>query len=124
MKQELAKKAAQWWANQLRGRALLDNGDPNPMGMVLSTLLQDRTPEHTEEEIKSFEDALGKDLIEHNSPRVYLGCDYGPDSILSGAATKAGIALTMTDLPWKTWMNIADDKVIVSVGYRGEPKEI
>ena len=43
MNEELARKAAKWWADQLRNGAKLDNGDPSTTGamtMMMGLLAQ------------------------------------------------------------------------------------
>ena len=86
MKKETAKKAAKWWADQLRG--------------------------HAKEQVNLFEKCLADILIKEN-PKWGFGVDCNPDAILEYAAYQAGLVLGMTTLPWKTMMRIDNDKITV-----------
>jgi len=127
MKKETAQKAAKWWADKLRNKSMPDNGDRSETGMITSIFGAMLQHEHTEEDVKKFEDCLA-DLLEnhdkdyfYNLKYIVFGVDYHPEPVLSDAAEKAGVKLSMTDLPWKTNMWIEDDKVLVAAGY-GEPR--
>jgi len=133
MEKEKARKAAKWWADQLRGHAKLDNGDPTSQGGVtfcMASLLQSKEKEkQTPEQINLFEDKLTEIILNKsikaeklNMP-IWLGCDYGPDQTLSDAAQEANLKLGMTTLPWKTNMKIKDN-IEVSCGYGAQYVEI
>jgi hypothetical protein len=127
MKAETARRAAKYWADFIRsGSAPLDNGDNSPTGgmtFVLAKMLQASSPKHYSE-ADAFEKALAARLERLDGNHVYIGVDYHPDETLQGAASDAGIALGMTDLPWKTSMRISDDRVLVRQGYCAEEREL
>ena len=119
MKSSTAKKAAKWWADQLRNGAKLDNGDKSDAGFtthMLATLAQSNR-NIPEEKIILFENSLTKFVLDEKMTTVILGCDYHPDRQLLLASEEAGIEVGMTDFPWKTTMWIKDDVVEVSEGY-------
>lgn len=127
---EQAEVSAKWWADALRGGAKLDNGDPTRTGgmaFVLGMLAQ-RIP--TEEELIKFQEQLAIDIdvaIELSSlyPTLYIGCDYGPNKILTDAADKVGMKYTSTTFPWKTRMNVMPGNVTeVAHGYAADYVEI
>jgi len=128
METETARKAAKWWADQLRNGAKLDNGDPSNgggMAMVMGLMLQhDMAAKRTPEQIQAFEDAL-VDVIQEQDEwqlRMGFGVDYHPDDVLTAAIDRSGVKVDMTCLPWKTHMRFDGDQVRVSCGY-GAPSE-
>ena len=125
MKQETAYKAAKWWADFLRNPGPMNNGDDSPTGdmmRVMMTLLQDEiVNQFSKEQIDIFEKHLADSIITNDSD--WLNVDYHPCLTLSDAATKAGIDVDFI-LPVKTSMWIEGDKITVSIGYRGEQREI
>ena len=124
MDKNIAQKAAKWWANQLRGTAKLDNGDPSNAGgmaLMLATLLQaDEKADQNNEHIDAFEQELTIILEREKDDYFHLGVDYHPDHVLQEAATKAELNLGMTSLPWKTTMWIMSGEIKVSEGYGAE----
>ncbi len=124
MNKDVAQKAAKWWADQLRGTAKLDNGDPSETGgmvLALAMLLQaDEKVDQDNENINVFEQELGAILESKDAEYTHLGVDYHPDHILQEAATKAELGLGMTSLPWKTTMWIQGGEIKVSEGYGAE----
>jgi hypothetical protein len=119
MEIDTAKKAAKWWADHLRNGAKLDNGDNSEAGamtMMLGLLLQSKTAPAIDAD--AFEKSLVSVLLEDDSN--YVGVDYHPDWVLSTAAERAGVNLSMASLPWKTSMWISGDKIAVAVGYGAE----
>jgi hypothetical protein len=122
MKKETAKKAAQWWADQLRGSAKLDAKLDDPMGEGLAYMLQGaEKAKQTPEQVDKFEQELTKVILKQKHIWT-IGVDYHPDGILQEAADRAGLALGMTTLPWKTTMWINDDEVKVACGYGASPE--
>lgn len=115
-----AQVAAKWWADQLRYGAKIDNGDKSYTGAMTMVLAKMSQRSFSEEDCGLFEDAL-KSLIEKNGINS-LRVDYHPDRSLEEAARIAGISLGMSDLPWKTHMDIIDGVVCVACGY-GQPYE-
>lgn len=128
MKPEVAKVAARWWADQLRGNAKLDNGDDSEAGIfgsVLSSMLQEaEKSKRPSDDADKFEVALVDRLLEEDSKWLCVGVDYHPDGILQSAADRVGVQLGMASLPWKTNMRIENDTVRVSCGYRSPIEQI
>ena len=124
MKKGLARKGAQWWADQLRNGCNLDNGDKSEAGFMahmLGTIAQGNARKNmSNEAIDLFEGALITLLEAEKGEWVTVGVDYHPDRILQQAADSAGLQLSMGSLPWKTVMHFNDDSVKVSPGYRAE----
>ena len=126
MNEQLAKKAAKWWADQLRSGAKLDHGDNSLTGnmtQALAYMSQDAERQgQTTEQIDTFESALAEILLE-TEPK-FVGVDYHPDITLQQAADTAGLGLGMTTLPWKTSMHFKGEAVFVSCGYGAPSKEL
>ena len=128
MEDGIARKAAKWWADQLRGGAKLDNGDTSRRGgltMAIGLMLQNAVAsKRTPEQIQAFEDALVDILqgLEDVELRYGLGVDYHPDRVLQAAIDASGCPVSMTCLPWKTHMHIKDGEIMVACGY-GAPLE-
>lgn len=117
MKIEMAKKAAKWWADQLRGDAKLDNGDNNPLTLGLALMCQDAEKKNLDLGlVDKFESELSNALAATNIKSI--GTDYGPCVFLQDIADKVGLKLGMTSLPWKTMMLFSENTVKVSCGYR------
>ena len=127
MKEELARKASKWWADQLRGQARLDNGDASETGiatMFLAMMAQEReASKRGTDDADKFEQALYEALLPIERDWFTLGCDYGPDCFLSKVADSAGVNLGM-GLPWKTVMWITGDSVKVACGYHAPEVEL
>lgn len=120
MDKQIARKAASWWADFLRGTAPLDNGDRTPAGVrtdILAAILQEveKSKSHADDAGK-FEDELARLLEKKSEKWLSFGVDYSPDYILSEAAEAAGVDLGMTRLPWKTVMMIDDGKITYRLG--------
>ena len=128
MKEELARKASKWWADQLRGQAKLDNGDTSEAGMftaLLAVLAQGvEAQKRGTSDADKFEQALYEALLPIERDWFSFGCDYGPDHFLSEAAKSAGVNLGMGGLPWKTMMWITRDSVSVACGYHAQEVEL
>ena len=127
MKEELARKASKWWADQLRGQSKLDNGDTSEAGMLtalLAVMVQGVEAQKREtSDADKFEQALYEALLPIEHDWFTLGCDYGPDCFLSKVADSAGVNLGM-GLPWKTVMWITGDSVKVACGYHAPEVEL
>ena len=125
MNTETARKAAKWWADHLRGSAILDNGDNSPENVTargIAPMLQAKEKAgQTPTQIDSFESELAKLLSGLDRSYVSFGVDYNPDRILEESAQAAGLQLGMTTLPWKTQMYIEGEVVTVREGYRAGP---
>jgi len=123
MEEETARKAAKWWADQLRNGAKLDHGDPSRAGgmaIVMGLMLQkDMAAERTPEQIQAFEDALVDVLLgmDEFEARMGFGVDYHPDHYLQTAIGRSSVKANMACLPWKTHMRIDGDQVRVACGY-------
>lgn len=128
MNESTARKAAKWWADQLRGHAKLDNGDPSETGgmvFALATMLQASEKNHqSSEQIDKFEDALTNIITEHRTEYMNISVDYHPDMTLQLAADVANLDLGMTTLPWKTGMSISGDTISVACGYGAKAETI
>lgn len=126
MNKETAQRAAKWWADFLRTRAPLDNGDRSRDGAMtvgIASILQGiENGKGKPDDADKFQSALAH-LLETRG-FSYLSCDYGPDYILSEAAEVCGVHLGMTRLPWKTNMWIEGEKISVAVGCGAPIKDI
>lgn len=123
---KMAKAAAKWWADRLRGNAKLDNADPSEIGamtFMMGNIIQARAAEkRTLEQIQIFEDSLYKRLLDYDD--YWLGIDYHPWKIFIESAEEAGFQLSGCCLPWKTSMYFEESgEIKVSYGY-GAPLEI
>ncbi len=130
MQEETAQKAARWWADQLRKRAVLDNGEKSEVGIkttMLAMWIQNDHEFRPEDEVQAFETNLTTALVksdDRDGTYFSFGVDYNPDVIFMDAAKMAGFQLGMTDLPWKTCMWIRENKVTVAEGYGAAPMEV
>lgn len=116
-----AKKAAEWWADQLRNPPLRDAGDAK-MNWAMK-----RNPKVLDDErVSAFGEALTVCLTVEaiTSQMRYLdhmpasiAVDYDPDLILKLAAKAAEIDDIEDRLPIKTVMTIYEDYIEVSKGY-------
>ncbi|MFC3833472.1 hypothetical protein [Deinococcus rufus] len=117
-----ARAAARWWADHLTRVAAQDNGDDSAVGGMVAAmmLLASSRAVHTPDDAARFEDALTDDvqacLI--TSPEVWISTEYGPDTLLCGAATQARVILEAFSVPIKTDMVITRDAVRVRHVYR------
>ena len=108
---ENVRAAVDWWANAIQSPVLDNGSDINPFLMMF---LSGSKNGHSEEEIKVFKDCLANDiLIElQERGRCGLSVDYHPCQILANAGSKIGLN-GISDYPWKTWMDITEDVVVV-----------
>ena len=117
---ENIKVAVEWWANAIQSPKL-DNGDMNPLLLMMASSMQ---KSYTEEEIALFKQVLA-DEISHEIERrggCILDVDYHPCMELANAGDKIGVD-RMGGYPWKTTMWVYQDRVSVSDGY-GSPQKV
>lgn len=123
MTSEAALKAGEWWANQLfEGTPRFNNGGDGMAGMLATMLAVQTTPDISKKERFAAELAITIDeKLERGDNYLFVGVDYGPDGILSGAAERVECSKdTANRWPWKTDMTIRKDSVTVSAGYHGK----
>jgi hypothetical protein len=131
---QTATWAAKWWADHLRSRPpLLDNGGrdfASGMAMAMGSLIQDRLPKVSDDQIDRFEALLAQAIVDDLEKRIAwpgrdanepyctcdLGTDYAPDPIISDAGKAAGIDLAYR-LPIKTMMWVHPFYVELRAGY-------
>ena len=121
MTREIAiKTAAKWWTDKLRERVPHSNGD-NSLTSQLAMMMADMlTTPMSEKQLSKFQKTL-EEIIDHDLTDygLYLGCDYGPDHLLFGAAHQANI--NANNFPYKTGMSIKKNgdayTVLVYDGY-------
>ena len=119
-KETAIKTAAKWWTDKLRERAPHSNGDNSPANLLAMALADIMTAPLSEKQLAKFQKAL-EEIIEQDLTDYGLGmgCDYGPDHILFGAAHQAKI--NANNFPYKTGMFIKKTcdayTVLVSDGY-------
>lgn len=121
---EVAEAACNWWIDAIT-HPKFDNGDSSEIGgitMMLAMLNHIQKPVLSDDVKQRFKESLKKRIKMELLTRisVSLSVDYGPDDILSAAASESGI---IADFPWKTHMRIERDKISVSCGY-GAPYNI
>lgn len=116
---EYVKIAVNWWANAIVNPKF-DNGDDSTGIAVLLRMMVNTKNSISKEQIAIFKKELADLIVEQLNSTSYgecrLGVDYQPDTLLSTAAQKAGIANDI-GFPWKTDMVISKEKVSVSAGY-------
>lgn len=130
--QEISHKMARWWADHLRNgakfQALSAEERSSPensamaLGEVLAPLLRPRVEPA---QADAFEQVLERLLAGRlaRSAWAHLSVDYGPDATLRAALEEAGIKVSSTVLPWKSWTkNDSEGRVFVRCGY-GEPEQ-
>ena len=129
-KNETARKAASWWACQLRNPTLgnFNMGENSQIGgfaMMAGFILANQTIPN-EAKIKNFEIILEQKILKEleTHAAIAIMTDYGPVSnVLTEALLSANIDTQC--IPWKTYMWIdANGKISVSTGYNSTPKEI
>lgn len=125
-KDEVFITAATWWGDKLRKRQPHNNGDFSKSSIIACMFADLGRGYVSEAQYNVFERALAVGIEDHyrkyidgcNFPQIFIGCDYGPDSILAEAANEAGIPLI--NFPYKTHMCITKNEVMVADGY-GQP---
>lgn len=127
--------AVEWWAEQLAGPVVHDNGD---IGQSLfATGLAAGLPTLKAVQIETFKSELRKNLKAHIEAVAWkpedptfgaygrsLGVDYHPDRLLADAAEAAGIGAPMLRFPCKTMMWVNPGQVEVAKGYGARPVTI
>lgn len=122
--------AVEWWAEDVAKYASRDNGDVSLASAFITALEAPRREQAvpSAEQVEKFKDALRQSLKEwmdgadYRRSYISLGVDYGPDSILSEAAEKAGI--DRNRFSWKTNMWIYPGQVKAARGYGQDNKVI
>lgn len=128
--EELAKRAAAYWAKFLREPAsmVFNNGDEGRNGQMAQILFDMGKKKHHDEKIDKFEELLFDRLMDPTKHTIYeLDVDYHPDTILTECLNASlGKYNSMAIFPCKTWLNIDWENNILtaSEGYRGKIKEI
>lgn len=124
MNREIAiKTAAKWWTDKLREQAPHSNGDNSPGNLIAMALADIMATPISEKQLAKFQKALeeiiDQDLNRYGEYGISIGCDYGPDHLLFGAAHQANI--NANNFPYKTRMAIKKNgdhyTVLVSDGY-------
>jgi hypothetical protein len=116
--QEVAKKAAGWWADFIRARhqAFGNNRTSEAWSRILgpmADLKQEHLAAFEADMAKRIEEEMGKPDFR----RLAISCDYAPEGIL---ATSAGATEIDEDrFPKKTKLVIDQQQIRVSVGYGG-----
>lgn len=124
--EEVAKAAAEWWADKISGEVKFDNGDDSMNGVICMVMAQSLVKSVTEVQKDSFVKNLAENIVKEQVE--ILDVDYHPDKWLSEAARASGIS--SNNFPWKTVMWIVEDeetreiKVLVKEGYGAERQQI
>lgn len=134
-----ARAAAQWWANKLNQNPTHDlgRGAETSTDLVNTTFKLAPHPQHTQAVIDGFRDALAEEIEKHidnngwrpdnpgfGSYTRTVAVDYGPDTVITDAAEKAGLHLRPLELPLKTVMWINPGIVSVAEGHSAQPVTI
>jgi len=110
--------AAEWWMNRISGQTAHDNGD-STFGSVFAGMLADQMVKPASEaQLQKFKNSLVmrlSTLAGQGRDRIWMECDYSPDTTLSAAAVDADIP--RDNFPWKVSMRVDFECVQVSDGY-------
>lgn len=130
-KQDIADKAAGWWAKQLRGTKFdaFDAGDeqnsPGDMSWLLATFsaAKSRTSVSSEK-VESFKKNLSDKILSllSEKDKTILSVDYGPDAYLDEVLRSVDLPSNL--LPRKTVMWISEKWVSVKFWYNWEVQEL
>lgn len=139
IKPEVLDAAAEWWCEQIK-KGRFDNGDKSFTGALAggmaSILYRRAEPFLTPEFFERFKAELKAELAASAASDRWFGtgeynyimvqCDYHPMRELADAAVRAGLPEhhTSSIFPWKTWMRVHRDRVIVAAGYGTKPEEL
>lgn len=124
--------AAEWWANCLRAKPVLDNGDrSNVFSVGLAEIHASQHELPSAEKIRIFKAELGAAIVEQFAAgkfeyEVTISVDYDPCAMLANALKAAAIESRTkgAGFPWKTYMTIGyGGTVRVAKGY-GAPDKI
>ena len=124
--EEVAKAAAEWWADKISGNVKFDNGDDSMAGAFCMAMAKSLVKPVDEVQKDSFVKNLSENIVKEQVE--ILDVDYHPDKWLSEAARASGIS--GNNFPWKTVMWIVEDeetkeiKILVRAGYGAEQKQI
>ena len=119
LRKDIAKIAAEWWADKVYRLPLHDNGDRGEAsafaGMLADMLSKPIGLDTRDRFVEELTNSLVAYAKEYQGAYIYLDCDYGPCRILSDAARKAGV--DPANFPWKTSMHVCPSEVRVKDGY-------
>lgn len=117
MKEDVINAAVEWWYAVSNSR--FDDIDQSPQGHMTTMLAtrRARISQPSEEQQKSFKQALSDILESKEGNRVVLRVDYHPEGELSEAIDQSGISANV--FPWKTtmWVDFEENTVDVRHGY-------
>lgn len=113
--------AIDWWANAIMSPKF-DDGTVLPS--VLTFTMSRITREYTLAEIKTFKEALAREIMDVMSKSVYclLSVKYTPNKVLASAGNLIGID-SMIGYPCLTDMFVTNKEVSVRAGY-GAPRDV
>jgi hypothetical protein len=121
---ELSELAASWWGETVCKPAF-NNGDNSLDGAVTQLLAHLGTKQIDSDTKEKFIAELTNEIelkLASAKGNIIVSVDYGPDKILSDAATS--VHMTKLNFPLKTTMWINMNSIIVSSGYRAPIKEL
>lgn len=119
MDKNVSELTAKWWRKRLENPTHSNGCDSGPSAMagIMATMLAaNHMPSVSQLDI--FEEELTKLIMDYDSPRLTLDCDYHPCTMLVNAADVAKIELCV--FPWKVCTETRNDGVQVADGY-GQP---
>lgn len=118
---DYVKEAIDWWANAIMSPKC-DDGWVFPPSLTFT--MSRITKEYTLAEIKTFKEALAKEIFAIVSMYGYchLSVKYAPDRVLSSAGSLIGIDSAL-GYPCMTVMGVSKKEVSVCAGYRA-PREV
>ena len=116
--QELAAKAAAWWAQKAASYTLNDHGVTPIEQAELNLWSAASVGSATRQQAEVFRSALEKRIrntLERRRGIMFLDVDYHPDEVLRAAASEAGLQPGV--FPQKTQMQIDRGEISVKAGY-------
>jgi len=120
-------KTVMWWSEVIQKPMNQNNGGDSMTMMLLNHVAMTEQDLITPEKIKTFEETLTVELLllcsDDNEWKRTLSVDYVPCSILSNAATIAGIGSRV--FPCKSSSYIDKNNVATTIyGWRGDLKSL
>ena len=119
LNKDIAKIAAEWWADKVYRLPLHDNGDRGEAsafaGMLADMLSKPIGLDTRDRFIEELTNSLVAYAKEYPGAYICLDCDYAPCRTLSDAARKTGV--NPANFPWKTCMHVCPSEVRVKDGY-------
>lgn len=131
-KEHAIELIVKFWRNTLKFEGVCSNGatdNANALANALSSLLHmKQTCSITDKQLDDFEKNLTERIefvLANGGDHVWNIVDYNPDRMLGDSATAAGITVTMSTFPFKTYTRLdktSEDDWTPSVknGYQGE----